>query len=240
MLENTPQKEGRLWLIPVPITEGGWETLPAQTLETAQRVTHFFVENLRSARRFLRGIAPRLIIEDRQFIELSKQEAPDLDTLRAWLTAGEEVGILSEAGCPGIADPGAVLVAEAHKLQIPVTPLTGPSSIVLAVMASGFNGQSFAFNGYLPLKNPDRKERIKFYEQRALKEGQTQAFIETPYRNAALLSDLLSSCNGHTLLCVAYQLGSAAPWVRTAPVRDWISKPTQLPKEPAVFLMGSK
>ena len=239
-MENTQQKRGRLWLIPVPITENGWETLPAQTLEVAQTVTHFFVENLRSARRFLRGIAPQLVIEDRQFIELLKHEAPDLTTLQTWLLAGKEVGILSEAGCPGIADPGAVLVAEAHKLGIPVTPLTGPSSILLAVMASGFSGQSFAFNGYLPVKNPDRKEKIKFYEQRAVKEGQTQLFIETPYRNAALLTDLLAGCNGNTLLCVAYQLGSATPWVRSAPVRDWISSPVQLPKEPAVFLLAGR
>jgi 16S rRNA (cytidine1402-2'-O)-methyltransferase len=240
MLETTQQKGGRLWLIPVPITESGWETLPAQTLEIAQTVRHFFVENLRSARRFLRGIAPQLVIEDRYFVELLKHEAPDLATLRAWLSAGEEVGILSEAGCPGIADPGAVLVAEAHRLGIPVTPLTGPSSILLAVMASGFSGQSFAFNGYLPVKNPDRKERIRFYEHRAVKEGQTQVFIETPYRNAALLTDLLAGCNGNTLLCVAYQLGSPNPWVRTAPVREWLDKPEVLPKEPAVFLLAGK
>ncbi len=239
-MENTQQKKGRLWLVPVPITEGGWETLPAQTLEIAKTIRCFFVENLRSARRFLRGIDPQLVIEDRQFIELLKHEAPDLALLRAWLTAGKEVGVLSEAGCPGIADPGALLVAEAHKLGIPVTPLTGPSSILLAVMASGFSGQSFAFNGYLPVKNPDRKEKIKFYEQRAIKEGQTQVFIETPYRNAALLTDLLAGCNGHTLLCVAYQLGSANPWVHTASVRDWIAKAAQLPKEPAVFLLAGK
>ena len=239
-MEKEQQKGGRLWLIPVPITEGGWETLPAQTLEAAKNVHHFFVENLRSARRFLRGIAPQLIIEDRHFVELLKHEAPDLATLREWLTAGEQVGILSEAGCPGIADPGAVLVAEAHRLGMPVTPLTGPSSVLLAVMASGFSGQSFAFNGYLPVKNPERKERIRFYEQRAIKEGQTQVFIETPYRNAGLLTDLLAGCNGNTLLCVAYRLGSENPWVHTAPVREWLSKTEQLPKEPAVFLLAGR
>ncbi len=225
-------------MIPVPITEGGWETLPAQTLEAAQQVRFFFVENLRSARRFLRGIAPQLVIEDRTFVELTKHEPPDLATLRAWLAAGEEVGVLSEAGCPGIADPGALLVAAAHQVGAAVAPLTGPSSILLAVMASGFSGQSFAFNGYLPVKNPERAQQIKFYEQRALKEKQTQIFIETPYRNAVLLADLLAGCKPTTHLCVAYRLGSATPWVRAATIKAWLEKLVQLPKEPAVFLIS--
>ncbi len=238
MTETNLSKTGpRLLLLPVPIVPEAWHTLPAETLEAARSCRHFYVENLRSARRFLKGVWAEKDIDRCFFEEIPKDEPPDLASLRAWTQAGETVAVMSEAGCPGIADPGALVVAAAHQLGIPVTPLTGPSALILALMASGLNGQSFAFNGYLPVKNPQRSQQIRFFEQRAHKENQTQLFIETPYRNNALLADLLQNCQPHTRLCIALNIGGPEAFVQTQTIKSWKQSPPVLSKAPAVFLM---
>ncbi len=223
--------------MPVPIVPEAWHTLPAETIEAAQSCRHFYVENLRSARRFLKGIFPQKDIDGCFFEEMPKDGSLDLQPFRNWTRAGETVAVVSEAGCPGIADPGAVLVAEAHQLGVAVLPLTGPSSLLLALMASGLNGQSFAFNGYLPVKNPERSQKIRFYEQRAQKENQTQLFIETPYRNAALVADLLQNCGPQTRLCIALNIGGPDAFIQTKTIREWKQAPPTLAKAPAVFLL---
>ena len=228
---------GRLFLLPVPIADGAWDTLPAQAIALAKELRYLFVENLRTSRRHLKGMHPDLVIDERQFSEMDKHEGPDLKQLESWLKAGYDVGVLSEAGCPGVADPGAELAAAAHKLGATVVPVAGPSSILLALMASGMNGQRFAFQGYLPVKNPERRKQIQLLEAQSKKEGMTQIFIETPYRNNAMLDDLLQGCSGSTRICIALGLTGEKAWVQTRTVENWNKNARpELPKEPAVFL----
>lgn len=226
-----------LLLLPVPIAPEAWHTLSAEAIEAAKSCRYFYVENLRSARRFLKGVFPEKNIDDCVFEEMPKDGSMTLQPLRNWAKADETIAVVSEAGCPGVADPGAVVVAEAHRLGIAVVPLTGPSSLLLALMASGLNGQSFAFNGYLPVKNPERSQKLKAYEQRSQKEGQTQLFIETPYRNNALLTDILQHCNPQTRLCIAYNIGAPDAFIQTQTVKAWKQSIPNLPKAPAVFLI---
>jgi len=228
---------GRLILLPVPIADGALHTLPAAVSTHTAVLRHYFVEALRTARRTLRALHPTLPIDDIQFAEINEHTPPDLRTLRAWLEAGHDVGVMSEAGCPGIADPGAALAAEAHRLGAAVVPVVGPSSILLALMASGLNGQRFAFGGYLPAKAPARGQRIAALEAHSRREGQTQIFIETPYRNAALLDDFLQTCDPQTWLCIAQSLTGPAEWVRTRRVAEWRADKPALQKAPAVFCM---
>lgn len=227
---------GILYLLPVPLADDAWSTLPAQAVSLAGELRFFAVENLRTARRFLKGLHPSLVIDERQFSELDKHDGPDLATVRSWLQAGHGVGVLSEAGCPGIADPGAALAAEAHRIGARVVPVTGPSAILLALMGSGLNGQRFAFQGYLPVKSPERLKRISALEAQARRDGQTQIFIETPYRNAALLQDLLQACSPTTRLCVASGLTGSAERIVTRTVAQWRTAPPVVEKEPTVFL----
>lgn len=228
---------GTLVLIPVPIAPDAYHTLPAEVLKHTQEIRHFFVENLRTARRFLRGMHPTLVIDDLAFSEIDKHEGADTQQLKAWLKAGLTVGVMSEAGCPGIADPGAELAALAQEMGARVVPLTGPSSLVLSLMASGLNGQSFAFNGYLPLKEPARSTRIKALEALSRKERQTQLFIETPYRNNQLLDELLKHCQPATRLCIAQNITAPGEMIVTRSIRDWQKNKPALEKAPAVFLL---
>ncbi len=225
-------------MLPVPIAPEAWHTLSAEAMEAARTVRHFYVENLRSARRFLKGLHPEKVIDDCHFEEMPKDDALNLQPLREWAKAGAQIAVLSEAGCPGIADPGAQVAAEAHRLSLPVVSLTGPSAILLSLMGSGMNGQSFAFNGYLPLKNPERSQKIKAYEQRAQRENQTQIFIETPYRNNALLADFLQQLSPQTRLCIGLSLTSEDSFLQTKTVKEWKEKTPSLAKAPAVFLIG--
>lgn len=227
-----------LLLLPVPIAPEAWHTLSAEAIEVARVVRHFYVENLRSARRFLKGLHPEKSIDDCLFEEMPKDGALNLQPLREWVKAGVQIAVLSEAGCPGIADPGAQVAAEAHRISLDVIPLTGPSSLLLSLMGSGMNGQSFAFNGYLPVRNPERSQKIKFYEQRAQKELQTQIFIETPYRNNALLADLLQQLSPQTRLCIGMNLSGEEAFLKTQTVKEWKQNLPTLPKAPAVFLVG--
>lgn len=228
---------GTLYLIPVPIAEHVQQTCAPEIIAVTRRLQYYIVENARTARRILRAWHPHLILESIQILEIDKHQGPDLQQLRIWLREGREIGVMSEAGCPAIADPGTELVAAAHGAGATVKPLTGPNSMILALMASGLGGQAFAFWGYLPIKEPARGTRIKALEVASKKEAQTQIFIETPYRNEALMSDLLKHCAGTTRICIAMHLTAENEFVRMKTVSEWCKAPPRLEKEPAVFLM---
>ena len=228
---------GTLYLIPIPITEGALETLSAEVAYHTGKITHYFVENVRTARRFLRSLHPELIIDSLSFSEIDKHDGPDISLFRAWLKEGHIIGIMSEAGCPGIADPGSELVNIAQNMKVKIVPLVGPNSIILALMASGLNGQSFCFTGYIPVKDPMRSKRIKELETNSIKEKQTQIFIETPYRNDHLLADLLKHCNNSTRICIAQNITSSDSLIKTKTVMEWSKEIPVLGKAPAVYLM---
>lgn len=228
---------GCLYMIPVPLAENAMHTLPAEVTVICKRIQYFFVENLREARRFLKQIDKEINIDELHFSETNRNATLDISLLKKWLSEGKEVGVLSDAGCPGIADPGAELAAAAQELGASVKPLTGPSSILLALMASGLNGQSFAFNGYLPVKEPERGKKIKSLEAQSSKENQTQIFIETPYRNNAMLQDLVRHCTAKTLLTVAINICASDEKIITKSIAQWSAEPINLLKQPAIFLI---
>jgi len=228
---------GTLFLIPVPIAADAIHTLPAEVFTVTKELNYFFAENARTARRFLKLLHPELVIESLEISEIDKHNGADFSLLKKWLSAGHSVGVMSEAGCPGIADPGSELVAVAHQAGAKIRPLTGPNSMMLALMASGLDGQRFAFHGYLPVKDPARSARIKQLETLSAKEQQTQLFIETPYRNNALLADLVKNCLASTRICIAQNLSGEHESIRTATVAQWKKKIPELEKSPAVFLM---
>jgi 16S rRNA (cytidine1402-2'-O)-methyltransferase len=230
---------GSVYLIPVPIADGALDTLAPEVKKHIAHIRHYYVENLRTARRFLKAVEPATIIDSLHFTEIKELKSIDNQQFTNTIKSGSDIGIMSEAGCPGIADPGAELVALAHKIGAKVVPLTGPNSIVLALMASGLNGQSFCFHGYLPIKEPARSSKIHELEQRSAKEKQTQIFIETPYRNNTLLEELLRHCKETTLLCIAQNITSETEFIRTLTVSAWKKNKPVLEKAPAVFLLLS-
>lgn len=232
---------GTLYMIPSPISdEASLDVLAAANSAVIGSLNHFVVENTRTSRRFISRLRLGRPIEELHFEECNEHTRPEeIEGLIAPLLAGESVGVISEAGLPGIADPGAQVVAACHRRWIKVVPLSGPSSIFLALMASGQNGQSFAFNGYLPVKPHERRAAIRKYEQRALGEGQSQIFIETPYRNGALMEELLQSLGNDTVLTVAADLTAPTEYIRSATVRKWRTLPRpELHKRPAIFIFG--
>jgi 16S rRNA (cytidine1402-2'-O)-methyltransferase len=232
-----------LYLIPTVLADDtAGQVLPPQVPAQVAALRYFLVENARTARRFIKQVAPAQVIEELRIgvIDKDSTEAQVRAALQPVLRDGLDVGVLSEAGCPGIADPGALLSREAHRLGIRVVPLVGPSSLLLALMGSGLNGQSFAFHGYLPIERGKRTAALKQLEREALSRQQTQLFIETPYRNGQLLEDLLSALQPNTRLCIAANLTAPNEYLRTDTVAGW--KKTGLPdihKQPAVFLIGS-
>lgn len=228
---------GKLYLLPVPIAEGRLDTLSEEVKNIIPYLRHFFVENIRTARRFIKSIHPDTVIDELQFSEVNKYTGADTSLLKTWLKNGCDVGVMSESGCPGIADPGADIAAIAQEMGVQVVPLAGPSSVLLALMSSGFNGQSFCFNGYLPVKEPERSKQIKFLEAHSKKNNQTQIFIETPYRNNTLLGDFLKHCSEHTKLCVAYNITSSEAFIKTKTIRQWKQEKLMLDKQPCVFLL---
>ena len=237
MQEN---KKGRLFLIPSVLSENtAAAVIPQQVQELCIATKYYLCENVRTSRRFLSSLKLGITIEDLQFEELSK-DTPDGEVpgLLAPLLQGHDVGLMSEAGCPAVADPGARAVAHAHKQGIQVVPLVGPSSILLALMASGLNGQEFAFKGYLPVKNPQRSQVIKELEKLA-KAGQTQIFMETPYRNNQLLADVLQVCQPNMLLCIAANITAPTELICTATIADWKKQLPDLHKQPVIFVMGN-
>lgn len=231
---------GTLFLIPVPLGNVSIESsLPADALATIRPIRHFVVENAKSARVVLKAIATETPLQALELKELSEHTPfAELDALLAPLRAGHHLGLLSEAGCPAIADPGANLVAKAQAENIRVVPLIGPSSIILALMGSGMNGQRFAFHGYLPVKEAARTQEIRSLELESRKRNQTQLFIETPYRNLALFDALLKVCQPDTRLCLATSLSLPDEAITTKTIRQWRqSKPPELDRRPTVFLM---
>ena len=231
--------EATIYLIPLPLGETGYtRALPDYNRDVILSLKHFIVENVRTARRFLKKMEPSIVIDGLNFMELNEHTSPEaLAGMLVPLEAGQSVGLMSEAGCPAVADPGAAVVAIAQQKGYRVTPLVGPSSILLALMASGFNGQSFAFHGYLPIDAPARAERIKMLESRMYSEHQTQLFIETPYRNNKLMEDLVRICRPATKLCVATNITCDNESIRTHPVKEWAKNMPDLNKKPTLFLL---
>lgn len=233
--------KGKLYLIPTPIGDRPvWDVLPASNRTVIDSIDYFIVEDIRSARRFLSKAGISRPIDSLRFAELNEHTAPaEVSALFAPLLTGTDAGVLSEAGLPGVADPGADAVALAHIHGIEVVPLVGPSSILLALMASGLNGQSFAFNGYLPVKPPERVKAIRFFERRALTEGQSQLFIEAPYRNMKLMEQLVQTLGAQTRLTVAVDLTAPGERIETRTAGEW--RRCRLPemnRRPAIFIIG--
>lgn len=225
----------------IPVTLGDTEirkVLPDYNRDIILQIKHFIVENIRTARRFLKKTEPSINIDELTFYELNKHTSQeDVAGYLSPLSKGESVGIISEAGCPAIADPGADIVAIAQKKKYPVVPLVGPSSILMALMASGFNGQSFAFHGYLPIDSGERTNTLKKLESRIYTENQTQLFIETPYRNNKLAEELLRSCRPSTKLCIASDITCDNEFIRTLTIKEWSGKTPDLNKKPTIFLL---
>lgn len=231
--------EPALYLIPTVIADTDIDrVIPAANLEVMRTVKFFIVENVRTARRYLKKADKAIDIDALTFFELNKHTSrEEIMTYLKPLEEGNPMGIISEAGCPAIADPGADVVALAQRAGMRVVPLVGPSSILLSLMASGFNGQSFAFNGYLPVDKDERAKAIKRFERKVYEEDQTQIFIETPYRNNKIVSDFTRHCRPSTRLCIAANITCDDEFIRTRTVSQWKSKPVELPKVPCIFLI---
>lgn len=228
-----------LYLIPVTLGDTPIEkVLPSYNKEVILNIKHFIVEDIRTARRFLKKVEQSIDIDTLTFYPLNKHtSAEDLSGYLQPLAGGQSMGVISEAGCPAIADPGADVVAIAQRKGLKVVPLVGPSSILLAVMGSGFNGQSFAFHGYLPIEPGERTKKLKMLEQRAYTEKQTQLFIETPYRNHKMVEDILQNCRPQTKLCIAANLTCEGEYIKTRTVKDWKNRVPDLSKIPCIFLL---
>lgn len=228
-----------LYLIPVTLGDTDIDrVLPNHNRNIIAGISHYVVENIRSARRFLRRSNPDIVIDDLTFYTLDEHTRPEeVASFLAPLREGKPMGVISEAGCPAIADPGADLVAIAQREGLPVVPLVGPSSILMSLMASGFNGQSFAFNGYLPVEPSERTRKIKQLEQRAYSEDQTQIFIETPYRNHKMIEELVRTCRPNTRLCVACDISCEGEEIHTRTIAQWKKAKYDIQKRPAIFLI---
>jgi 16S rRNA (cytidine1402-2'-O)-methyltransferase len=230
----------KLYLLPLPIAAHRTDTIPAEVNQALQHLNYFFVEDLRTARRFISAMKTGRKIEEMFFFELNKKTTEmQIQEMFRKIPHGESVGLMSEAGCPAVADPGSKAVAYAHQKGIEVVPMSGPSSILLALMASGLNGQSFAFLGYLPASQGDREQKIKQIEKNSVFSNQTQIFIETPYRNNQMLQSLVGTLQHDTLLCVASGISDSNQLISTKPVELW-KKMKALPdlhKIPTIFLI---
>ncbi|WP_010418624.1 SAM-dependent methyltransferase [Anaerophaga thermohalophila] len=231
--------QGKLYLVPNHLgNEQTNFTIPSDVAMLTCRLRHFIVENLRTARRYLRLLDPKMDIDNSTFFVLDKHTGTkEYASFLKPIMQGHDTGIISEAGCPGVADPGAEIVKMAHQKGIKIVPLTGPSSILLALMASGLNGQNFAFNGYLPIEKNERSKALKQLESLSIKENQTQLFIEAPYRNNAMAKDILNYCRSATLLCIACNITLPDEFIETRPVSEWKGKLPDLHKKPTMFLL---
>lgn len=233
------EEKGKLYLIPSPLGENDpGEVIPAPVLESLAGFKTFVVEEVRTARRYLSKAGLKGHIGELEFFELN--EHTDNATIEGYVRLfdnGNNVALISEAGLPAVADPGAQLVALCHRCGIEVVPAVGPSSLMLALMSSGLNGQSFAFCGYLPAKTDERRAKLKSIEKLSSQHRQTQIFIETPYRNDGMLADILSVCNGNTRICVAADITMPDAYIKTKTVSQWKQSPISIGKRPCVFLM---
>ncbi|HLK29855.1 MAG TPA: SAM-dependent methyltransferase [Puia sp.] len=226
-----------VYLIPTFLDENALQTIPLYVIDAVKQCNVFFVENERSARRFLKTIWKEMVIDDYEWFAIHKAEEEIKNEFRKKLKEGKTIGILSETGCPGIADPGQILVAVAQEENAVIKPLVGPSSILLALMASGMNGQQFQFVGYLPIEQNERIKKIKELEVESQKKNCTQIFIETPYRNNQLMQTILKNCKPQSKFCVAANLTSADETIQTKTISDWKNNMPELHKRPAIFLL---
>ena len=232
--------KGVLYLVPNTLgNPDTTETIPAGIKGRVSDISLFIVENLRNARRYLKSLNREINIDALTFFELNEHtSAEEIPSFLDQVEQGKDAAIISEAGVPGVADPGAAVVRVAHEKGIRVVPLTGPSSILLALMASGLNGQSFCFHGYLPVKRPERIKKIKDLEQKVIRSGETQLFIEAPYRNDGLLADILDSCQASTRICIAADITLDSEFILTKTSEAWKKKKPALHKRPVLFLIG--
>ena len=229
----------KIYLIPTTLGDSPVENvIPQYIVDIINQTNYYIVENVKTARRYLIKAGIQTKIDDLTFYELNKHTSPkNYESYLNPIKENHNIGIISEAGTPGVADPGADIVSIAHRENIPVVPLVGPSSILLSVMASGLNGQNFAFVGYIPVKKHERTKKIKMLEKRSKLENQTQLFIETPYRNQQLLNDIISCCNPETMLCIAADITLNSEFIKTKKIRDWRKELPDLKKRPSIFLI---
>lgn len=228
---------GKVYLIPTVLYEDALEALPAYLLDAVRDCSVFFVENEKTARRFLKKIWREMVIDDYQWFVIHKAEDAVKTQFLQAIKAGKHIGIISEAGCPGVADPGQLLVEAAQQAGAAVKPLVGPSSILLALMASGMNGQCFQFHGYLPIDSLERKKKLRELEADSQKRNCTQLFIETPYRNNPLIKDILDSCREETRLCIAVDITAPSETIRTRSIKQWKQQVPDIHKRLAIFLL---
>lgn len=229
-----------IYLIPTFLAENAKETILPYVLEAIKNCKVIFAENERTARRFLKNLDRAIVIDDFEWHTIHKAEEEQLNNFRKAIKQNNHIAIISEAGCPGIADPGQLLIAEAHKLNCVIKPLVGPSSVLLAIMASGLNGQQFSFTGYLPIDNEERVLRIKSLENESAKNNSTQIFIETPFRNNKIIETILRHCKNDTMLCMASELTSPYEWIQTQTVAQWRNEKIDLHKKRVIFLLKAK
>ncbi len=228
-----------IYLIPSFLSDDSIETIPVYIINAVKDCKVIFAENERTARRFLKSICKQIVIDDYEWFTIHKTETEQLATFKQKIIEEKNIAIISEAGCPGIADPGQILVKAAQQLDVVVKPLVGPNSILLALMGSGMNGQQFQFVGYLPIDTQPRVLKIKELEEESGKKKCTQIFIETPYRNNQLLEILLKTCKPSTQLCIACELTSKNEYIKTRSIEDWKKENIDLHKKPVIFLLLS-
>ncbi len=235
-------QKGKLFLIPISLGDDSNHTLPQYVIDQIHALDTFIVERTRTARRFISSTKPSKNIQDLIFHELDKRDPRNgIKEFMKDIHQGKNIGLMSEAGCPGIADPGAFIVEYAHENNIDVVPMVGPSSILLALIASGMNGQNFSFNGYLPVKTPDRIKALKRLEQISAKNRSTQIFMETPYRNMSMIKDVLTHLSPQTKFCIAADITLDTEYIKTLSVSDWKKENLEdLHKRPAVFVIQSR
>ena len=231
--------QSHIYLIPTVLEESATETIAPYIIDAVKKCQAIFAENERTARRFLKNICKEIVIDDYEWFTIHKAENEVLHSFRQKIKDGKNIAIISEAGCPGIADPGQILIAAAQEMDAVVKPLVGPSSILLALMASGMNGQQFEFVGYLPIDNLERNKAITALESTSQKKNSTQIFIETPYRNNQLIENLLKTCKPSTRLCIAAELTGPNEFVKTKTISDWKNEKTDFHKKPVIFLLSA-
>lgn len=230
-------QKGKLHLIPNILAENTAHKMPAGLTGIVSKISVFYVEEIRSARRFLKMMNKEIVIDDLTFHLLNEHHKEALSTAGEIFLSGKDIGYISEAGCPAVADPGQELVSIAHNMDVQVIPYIGPNSIIMALMASGFNGQQFYFHGYLPNKQPMLSSKIKEIEQHSRTHNCTQIFIETPYRNNQLIAELLKNCSENTWLCVACNITGEDEKIISKPIKEWKKMEVNFHKIPAVFLL---
>ena len=229
--------KNKVYLVPSVLDELATNTIPVYILDAIKDCTVIFAENERTARRFLKTIWKEIVIDDYEWFTIHKAEEEQKNSFRQKITEGKNIAIISEAGCPGIADPGQILVDLAHQLNAVVKPLVGPSSILLALMASGMNGQQFEFVGYLPIEPGDRIKAIREMEITSQKKQSTQIFIETPYRNNQLIETILKTCKPSTRICIAAELTGINEFIKTTTITEWKKQKIDFHKKPVIFLL---